>query len=95
MHNFYQVALRTRGGVSEKRLIAVMNKASDWFKLADDCWILSTSRSVEEWYDLLLPLVKPEGILFICRLDITERKGWMPKLFWDWLKTNKATMNKM
>jgi hypothetical protein len=31
-------------------------------------------------------LVEPAGTLFICKLDISERQGWMPKKFWEWLK---------
>ena len=71
----------TRDQVEEK-----MNLAKDWFRYHDKVYIIYTTSDVDKWHARLGDLVKPDGSLFICRLDITDRNGWMKKNFWEWLK---------
>ncbi len=71
-----------------------MDLALDWFRVKDDLWILYSTSDAEKLKARLLPLVKSEGRLFICKLDITERNGWMAKSFWEWLRKDRLKEEK-
>ena len=63
----------------------VFNKAIDWFRYAPNCWIVWTSSSAEKWYERLRPHIKDADSMFIVRLDMSERQGWLSKSIWEWM----------
>jgi hypothetical protein len=73
-----------------EKLKPVFNKAIDWFRYTSNCWIVWTSSSSEKWYDRLRPLIKDEDSMFIVRLDMSERQGWMSKSAWEWMNTKRS-----
>jgi hypothetical protein len=83
---FYHVMLRPKPGVSLDQVRAKMNLAIDWFYYGENCWILYTTSNAAKWYERLSNLVRPGGNVFICRLDVSDRNGWINKELWAWLK---------
>jgi hypothetical protein len=41
------------------------------------------------WMVRLRPLVKDDGRLFICELNVKNRNGWMVPDFWKWIKKTR------
>ncbi len=89
MANFYYVYVEKQDGVEEEKLEEAINKALDWYRINKSTYIFYSSSNAERLYARLSPLVKPDGSVFICKLDINERQGWMSKSFWAWLKKDR------
>lgn len=58
-----------------------------WFRISPNVWVvqLEVGTSISVLNDALVGLVQPSGSLFISKLDIRERQGWMGQQFWDWI----------
>ncbi len=74
-----------------KQLEEIFNRASDWLRYAPNCWILWTGRSPNQWARRIRPLLDPGDHFFICKLDIDERQGWLPRWVWDWLRQDRQS----
>ncbi len=81
----YMVFIDPKPGVLYDELEKKMNLSYDWFRIRDNLWIIYTTSDKEKWMSRLTPLVESGGQLFICKLDTTERQGWMKKSYWKWL----------
>ena len=86
---YYQIFVRPKAGVTRSQIEKQLDRALDWYRYADNCWVVYTSVDAKKWKERLAPVVKPDGYMFICKLDISERNGWMPKEFWEWIRTPK------
>jgi hypothetical protein len=62
------------------------NLAIDWFRFHSSMWVIYTNQDAETWYHRLKEFIHPGGHLFVCKLDVTDRHGWLPKAFWDWVQ---------
>ncbi len=89
MADFYHMYIRHKGGVTADQVEEKMDLASDWFRHTASEWVLYTTSDANVWQARLLPLVEPDGSLFICRLDIGRYNGWMPQSFWDWIEKER------
>ncbi len=85
MGQFLHVFIDPKPEITREQIEARMNLAVDWFRYHRGVYILYTTSEVDKWYSRLEDFVKPNGSLFICKLDITVRNGWMSKTFWEWL----------
>lgn len=86
MATFYQVYLKPKSGVGYAEIREKMDLALDWYKYAENCWILKSMSTPEKLYTRLKTLVEPDGELFICKLDVSQSQGWMSKKLWAWLR---------
>jgi hypothetical protein len=70
----------------------VLNKATDWFRYAPNCWIVYTKNSPNVWKDRLrkIPNMDDGTSFFICELNIDNRSGWIRQTAWDWINKNRA-----
>lgn len=89
MANFYHVFIQPKKGVTSDQVEKKMNLSLDWFRYTSSVWILYSTSRIDKWQERLRPFVDPGGSLFLCRLDISQRKGWMKQEFWDWIKKNE------
>ena len=86
---FYHVYVKRKNGVSITNVQVVLNDATDWIRYSDQCWLIYSSINAREWHKQLSGFVKDEGELFIARLEIDDRQGWMAKSFWDWIRKKR------
>jgi hypothetical protein len=68
----------------------VFDKASAWIRYAPNCWIIWTTASADKWYERLRPFITDDDRMFIVRLDLSERQGWLSQTTWDWLDKNRS-----
>ena len=72
------------------KLVPVFDTATDWLRYAPNCWIVYTTRTPAEWYELLKPHLEPEkDSVFICELDVNNRYGALTEASWDWLQKKR------
>jgi hypothetical protein len=83
---FYMIYIKRNSDVTLDQVEEKMDLANDWFRVKADLWIVYSTSDTEKWYSRLSPFVKTNGNVFICKLDVDERQGWMNKSFWSWLK---------
>lgn len=87
MATFLHIFLKPKPGIAEEAIREKMNLAVDWYKYADNCWVVKTTSDVAKWQTRLKSLVEPSGMLLILTVDPTKRQGWLAKGFWEWLKS--------
>ncbi|WP_348748395.1 hypothetical protein [Pseudomonas rhodesiae] len=80
----YNIYLKPNPDVEADDIQEKMNLALNWFKYADNCWVVFTTSDQDKWYTRLKGFVDPSGYLFICKLEAAESQGWMTTAFWDW-----------
>jgi hypothetical protein len=92
MASYYHLMLIVPGVTpTDPQIEDILNKAADWYRYADNCWLLYTSQNAATWYARLKPLVtQNRGNVFLVRVDPVERQGWMPKQLWEWLRKDRA-----
>lgn len=88
MTEFYHIFIEPKEGVSHDDVKKKMDLAVDWFRCTNNVWVVYTTSDEDKWMERLLPLVNPKGSLFICRLDLQRRNGFMTKKFWEWIEKN-------
>jgi hypothetical protein len=88
MAEYHMVYLKPAKGQTLDSIAEKMNLAVDWYRIDPVVWILYTTSDSEKWTSRLTSFVKGEedGSLFICKLDISDRQGWMTEDFWKWLR---------
>ena len=91
MVDLYHIYLRPKASINLDAVKEKMNLALDWYMYADHCWVVKTTSDSAKWQARLKSLVEPEGSLLIFKIEPLTRQGWMPKSFWDWLKSDKKS----
>lgn len=84
--SYYMIYIKPQKGVNYNDVKKKMDLSIDWFNINENLWIAYTTSDKEKWYSRLKPLVGEDGYCFICRLDVTQRQGFMKKSFWKWLR---------
>jgi hypothetical protein len=86
MGRFIHIYIRPSKDTTKEALEQKLNLAVDWYKYETGLYVVYTTSTVEKWQERLLNLVKDDGRLFICELQISTKNGWMNKDFWEWIK---------
>ena len=90
MKRFLHIGFNFKGEPKMDELVPTFNQAGDWLRYAPNCWIVWTSRDTQVWYRRLKPLLGEADNMLICKLDITERQGWLPQSTWEWINKNRT-----
>ena len=91
MSRFYLISAIPKTSGSMEEIEAEIDKfAHAWFRFARGQWIVRDddpldSSGAELWTDLLSETVRPGGQVFVVRLNMSDRQGWMTKRFWRWV----------
>lgn len=85
MMHFYIVMINVNSGLTIVDVQAALTNTVQWYRIANNVWIVHTNLGVVWLNDRLQSLANPSGRLFISRLDPRERQGWMDQAFWDWV----------
>ncbi len=89
MSDFLHIYIYPKKGVTREQVETKLNLAVDWFRYYANNYVVYTTSDVAKWQARLVDFVKPDGSLFICRLDSTKSQGWMTKDFWEWLQKKR------
>lgn len=83
---FYVVMATVAPGITINDVQALLSGLSvSFYRLAPNVWILYTYSSARAISDVLQPLCNPGGQLFVSRLDLQDRWGWMNQQVWNWI----------
>lgn len=66
----------------------VINEADDWVKYADNCWIVWSANTPQQWYEQFQPIEQlKSSSIFVVKLDLSpeNRAGQFPQWVWDWI----------
>lgn len=86
---FYHITIRPKSGKTIDDIEKQMNKALDWYRYTDNCYVVYSTADMKTLMGRLRDLVDQGGLLFISELNTSNRNGWMPKEFWEWLKMDR------
>lgn len=89
MGNFIHIYIRPNKDTTKEALEQKLNLAIDWYRYESGLYVVYTTSTVEKWQERLLNLVKEDGRMFICELQMSTKNGWMNKDFWEWIKKHK------
>lgn len=62
-----------------------LNIALDWFRIDGHNYYIYTTSGKDAWYARLMDIVNPKGNLLIVEINLSNRTGFMPKIFWNWI----------
>lgn len=82
------VTVVPKEGMSASNVEAALEGTIDWYRYQTGCYIVISSGDAKALHKALKPIVDPGGKLFICRLDLADRQGWMIDKFWKWLRSH-------
>jgi len=85
MNNFYCIHIIPKQGIPYFLIEKTFNQALDWLRITENFWIVYTNSNAATWQKRLLKHVQNGGELFICKLDVKDRQGWITKVVWEWL----------
>lgn len=94
MGNFLHVYIKPNSSLTIKDVESKLDFTFDWFRYSPNLFVIYTNLEVKECSEKLLPLANENGLLFICEFNIDNRFGWMPKSFWNWLKSDHKVKEK-
>ena len=80
---FFMVYVFRQRHITYEALEKQMNLSYDWYRINNNLWILYTTSDQDKWYSRLQPLC---DYVFVCKLDVSQRHGWMTRAFWRWLR---------
>jgi hypothetical protein len=66
----------------------VINRADDWLKYADNCWIVWSAKTPDQWYAELTQIEQVKAFsIFILYVDVSgsNRAGQLPPWAWEWI----------
>lgn len=86
MGRFIHIYIKPSKDTTKEVLEQKLNLAVDWYRYETGLYVVYTTSTAEKWQERLLNLVKEDGRLFICELQISTKYGWMNKDFWEWIK---------
>ncbi len=88
MAEFYHIMLDVPGrSPADEEITKIFDRAVHWYRYSNNCWIVYTSSDAAKWYERFSPLVRANaGKLFIVKLDLSDRQGWINKSLWDWIR---------
>ena len=86
---FFAVYIKCEDDDSYNSIKDKMNKALDWYRVSSNFWIVYTSSDVGRLYGRYKALIGSKGRLFVVKLDLNDRQGWMSKGFWAWIKKER------
>mgnify|MGYP004561589991 CR=1 FL=1 len=85
--HFVVVSWNTHGKERDsENFINTLNKANDWIEFQDKVWLVWTKQTSKTWYERLKPHIGERDNLFVIAADVTDRGGWMPRAFWEFVK---------
>jgi hypothetical protein len=87
MAKFLHVGFSFDGEIKIDQLKPIFDTALDWYRYAPNCWIVWSTKTPEQWYEVLKPhLVEGKDTVLICELNMDSRYGALKKGGWDWLQ---------
>lgn len=90
MAKFYHVYIDPKPDVTPDQVKEKMDLALDWFRYGPRNWIVYTTSDANKLHARLKDLVETGGNLFIVKLEVSDRQGYITKRLWDWLKKDRA-----
>lgn len=82
---FLHISFSWSGKTKIDELLPKFDLALDWVRYAPNCWIVYTTSNADKWYGRLSAYLGKGDHMLICRLDVSEKQGWLPSWIWDWL----------
>lgn len=82
----YIVFLKPTLGMDADEFKGALNRADDWYRVGSYAWIIASDEDARTWSRRFRKFVEPDGHVFICRLDTSDRSGLMTKKFWEWMR---------
>lgn len=67
------------------QLEEALDKAVDWIQFFPNCWLVFTGVSSKSWFKRVQRVIGDRRRIFVCDVEIAERGGYMPRVFWDFL----------
>jgi hypothetical protein len=88
VNKYLHVSFNFKGKPKVKELETTFDKAADWVRYAENCWIIYTHETVNIWADRLNKLIGKDDTVLIIEMG-TLYRGWMEQSVVDWLSKRR------
>lgn len=94
--DMYIIAVRWLGPqVLPERVDARLSAFGPWFRFNASTWLVATDTSIGELRNALRLTLTDSDSFVVLRVDPTDRQGYAPQDFWQWLDSNSTPKNKL
>lgn len=83
---FLSVLVSVGSKHTAEELEKAMDKSLDWFRLSNNYYVAYSTGTLDQWKTRLAALMEDGGYYLVAPLDMSERRGYATKAFWEWVK---------
>ena len=80
------ISIETNNPYLFPRLQASLNSSKGWIRFMQHSYLVKTKHDSRYWYQKLKPLLKDGEHIFITKIDMEDKQGWLPKTTWDFIR---------
>lgn len=62
-------------------------RGAGYARYAPNCWILVAKETASEIADAVRKVLPEEDSIFVCKIDVGDRNGYLQKDMWDWINS--------
>lgn len=73
-----------------KQLEATFDKAKDWIRYGNQCWILYTALDLDEWRDRIRRTKGLKDTVSFLVVEFDYHSGYMSDFEWKWLQKDRS-----
>lgn len=82
----YVVMATVTPGITVKDVQDALGPVTNsYYRIAPNVWLIHSSIGARGVSEHIQPLCVPGGAVFVSRLDINDRWGYLGKQVWDWI----------
>lgn len=83
----------TKSSPPVSELEQLFNKAKDWMRYSECCWILYTHLRLETWRDRIRRCkgIADSDSFFLCVVHPNEYTGYLQEDTWEWIHKERST----
>ena len=76
--------------------IKLVAESDNWQHPMESYWVIAVSElstyDANSLYEIFRQHIDDNDSLIVMRMDQSDRQGWMPKSFWEWVKDKSARL---
>ncbi len=84
----YVVAMTVNPGIGPLDVQSELDRAHGWYRYDFTSWIVCSHEPAATWTERLSRFIKPNGSMFVCRLNPLDSQGLMTQDFWRWFNSH-------
>jgi hypothetical protein len=92
MEKLYLITVNWAKTPDTDKIEKVLGPVGIWLRFSSSSWLLWTTRSSQQLYEVLAPVLTKEDSEIIARVDENEWYGFAQPWIWNWIKSHGRSL---